>query len=51
MQEAPKNDVDTTKPASGNSGNSNAGSQQGNGGNTSNTGNGGYEPIDEPNGD
>ena len=54
VQEAPKNDVDTTKPASGNSGsNSNAGSQQGNGGST-NGGNGGnddYSPIDEPNGD
>ena len=50
VQEAPKNDVDTTKPASGNTGNSNAGSQQGNGGST-NGGNDDYSPIDEPNGD
>ena len=40
VQEAPKNDVITTKPENGNSG-SNGGS----------TGNGGNEPINEPNGD
>ena len=52
VQEAPKNDVDTTKPATGgnsHSGNGGSTTQPGNGGNGGNGG--GSSPIDESNGD